>query len=156
MKSKLLVVCMIVGLVATANSGYSKHPNVSGYVAVISDYIDSYTNSDYKKLNKVLSDDACVKIPRADKVLIQNKASLIAQMRVDASVQQCTSKYEVIAKSDAIVMARVDFQYENFTQQNFIILERNEDKEWKITQVCKIFQSKTKAANPTDNLTAYN
>jgi hypothetical protein len=156
MKSKFLVVCMILGLLATANSGYSKHPNASGYVAVISDYIDSYTNSDFKKLNKILSDDACVKIPRAEKVIIQNKASLVAQMKADATIQNCTSKYEVIAKSDAIVLARVDFEYENFKQQNFIILEKNEDKEWKITQVCKIFQSKNKPADPSESLTASN
>jgi len=48
----------------------------------------------------------------------------------------------VLAKSDALVIARVDFNYENTIQHNFLILEKNIDKEWKITQVCKVFDDK--------------
>jgi len=99
-----------------------------------------------------LSDDACVKIPRAEKVIVQHKSSLVNEMREEKGiVQACTSKYEIIAHSDALVIARVDFQYENFKQHNFVILEKNDDKEWKITQVCKVFQNTDKPVEPSTN-----
>jgi hypothetical protein len=146
MKSKLLVICVIVALAITTNSSYAKVPPVvSNYEAVIGDYITSYMNSDSKKLKKILSDDACVKIPRAEAVIVQHKANLVDQMRIDAVKQTCTSKYEIIVKSDALVIARVDFEYANFKQQNYITLEKNEDKEWKITQICKFFPANDKS-----------
>jgi hypothetical protein len=158
MKNKLLVVYIIAALLTTTSTGYAKHHhNPSNYDVVIGDFIDSYMNSDFKKLDKVLSDDACVKIPRAEAVVVQRKASLVAKMKTDKGVQQnCTSKYEIIAKSDAMVLARVDFQYTNFKQQNYIILEKNDDKEWKITQVYKMFQDTNKAAPATDNVLTFN
>ncbi|MGF7082873.1 nuclear transport factor 2 family protein [Mucilaginibacter sp. UYCu711] len=150
MKSKLLVICIIVALAITTNSSYAKVPPVvSNYEAVIGDYITSYMNSDSKKLKKILSDDACVKIPRAEAVIVQHKANLVEQMRVDAVKQNCTSKYEIIVKSDALVIARVDFEYASFKQQNYITLEKNEDKEWKITQICKFFPANDK--NPVSD-----
>jgi hypothetical protein len=56
--------------------------------------------------------------------------------------KNCEAKYEVLAKSDALVIARVDFNYENTIQHNYLTLEKNIDKEWKITQVCKVFDDK--------------
>lgn len=141
MKNKLLVVCMIVGLLATTNSSFSKTYKAPTYETVIDDYIDSYMTSNVKKLDKVLSDDVRVKMPRAEKVIVQYKADLLDRMKADGTKQDCTSEYEVIAKSDALIIARVDFQYANFKQQNFITMEKNDNNEWKITQVCKIFKN---------------
>jgi len=141
MKNKFLVVCMIIGLLATTNSSFSKTYKAPTYENVIDDYIDSYLTSNFKKLDKVLSDDVRVKMPRAEKVIVQYKADLIERMKADATKQDCTSEYEVIAKSDAIIIARVDFQYANFKQQNYITMEKNDNNEWKITQVCKIFKN---------------
>jgi len=141
MKNKLLVVCMIIGLLATTNSSFSKTYKTPTYESVIDDYIDSYMTSNFKKLDKVLSDDVRVKMPRAEKVIVQYKADLLERMKADATKQDCTSEYEVIAKSDAIIIARVDFQYANFKQQNYITMEKNDNNEWKITQVCRIFKN---------------
>lgn len=150
MKNKFLVVCMIVGLLATTNSSFSKTHNspAPAYETVIDDYIDSYMTSNFKKLDKVLSDDVRVKMPRAEKVIVQYKADLLDRMKADGTKQDCTSEYELIAKSDALIIARVDFQYTNFKQQNFITMEKNDNNEWKITQVCKIFKNNDATGSP--------
>jgi len=152
MKKNLLVALMIMVLAATTNNGFSVPNSIPSYEKILLQFIDSYTKSDYKKLDEILSDDACVKIPRAEKVIVQHKSSLVNEMREEKGiVQACTSKYEIIAHSDALVIARVDFQYENFKQHNFVILEKNDDKEWKITQVCKVFQNTDKPVEPSTN-----
>jgi len=141
MKNKLLVACMIVVLLATTTSSFSNTYKAPTYENVIDDYIDSYMTSNFKKLDKVLSEDVRVKMPRAEKVIVQYKADLLERMKADATKQDCKSEYEVIAKSDALIIARVDFQYANFKQQNYITIEKNDNNEWKITQVCKIFKN---------------
>lgn len=152
MKKNLLVAFTIMVLLATTNNGFSVPNSVPSYEKIILAFIDSYTKSDYKKLDEILSDDASIKIPRAETVIVQHKSSLISQMREEKGiVQACTSKYEIIAHSDAIVIARVDFQYENFKQHNFVVLEKNDDKEWKITQVYKVFQNNDKSVEPSTN-----
>jgi hypothetical protein len=61
-------------------------------------------------------------------------------MKKEAGVQQnCSANYEVLAKSDALVIARVDFGYQDCIQHNYLIVEKNAGHDWKITQVCKIF-----------------
>ncbi|WP_139113043.1 nuclear transport factor 2 family protein [Mucilaginibacter sp. PPCGB 2223] len=144
MKKKLLMVCMAIGLVASTGSSFSaahNGPKTPAFETVIDDYISSYMNSDFKKLDKVLSDDARIKMPRAEKIIVQYKNDLVSAMKADATKQECTSEYEVVAKSNALILARVDFQYANFKQQNFLTIEKNENNEWKITQVCKFFKN---------------
>jgi hypothetical protein len=155
MKNKLLVACMIVILSATTNLKVSAGESKPGYETVINDYIDSYMRSDYKKLKHILSDDATVKIPRAEKVIVQNKNSLVENMRADqGTIQQCSNKYQVISSSSALVIARVDFLYTNFDQQNFIVLEKDDNQEWKITEICKIFQDKVDHQSVPQNISA--
>jgi len=152
MKKNLLGAFIVLVMLAATNSSFCVPNSLPGYEKILTSFIDSYTKSDYKKLNDILSDDACVKIPRAEKVIIQRKSSLVDEMREEkGTMQACTSKYEVIAHTDAIVIARVDFQYENFKEQNFVTLEKNDNKEWKITQICKVFQNTDKPVAPLGN-----
>jgi len=44
------------------------------YNKTIRDFIDSHMNSNYKKLDAVMGEDATFKIPRGEVVLIQSKA----------------------------------------------------------------------------------
>ena len=156
MKSKILAACMICILSVATSAHSSTHKSSSSYNIVILDFIDSHENSDYKKLDQVLNDDACFKLPRGEKVLVQSKTSLVSQMKKDQGTQQnCESKYEVLAKSDAMVIARIDFKYSNCTQHDYLILEKNDAKEWKITQVCKMFED-VKDQDATGNETASN
>jgi hypothetical protein len=156
MKSKILAVCMVCISLAAASAHSSTNKNSSTYDKVILDFIDSHENSDYKKLDKVLNDDACLKLPRGEKVLVQSKESLVGEMKKDQGTQQnCESKYEVLAKSNAMVIARIDFKYSNCTQHDYLILEKNDDKDWKITQVCKMIED-VKDQDATGNETASN
>ena len=66
-------------------------------------------------------------------------------LRQDAN---CEASFQVVAKSTSLAMVRVDFEYENCTQQNFLVLEKNADREWKITQVYKIFNDKEPGTSP--------
>ncbi|SHL88995.1 hypothetical protein SAMN05216524_10176 [Mucilaginibacter sp. OK098] len=142
MRSKFFKVLIIGLLLAFTGKTYAG-TGPADYNKTIRDFIDSHMNSNYKKLDAVMGEDATFKIPRGEVVLIQSKAKLVAQMQQIANVtQNCDAKYEVLAKSDALVIARVDFNYENTIQHNFLILEKNIDKEWKITQVCKVFDDK--------------
>ncbi|MDN5287837.1 MAG: hypothetical protein JWR38_4111 [Mucilaginibacter sp.] len=140
MKSKFLLVCIISLLSTTTMYAFTGPKTDAGYNAVILDFIDSHMNSNYKKLNKVLDENYMLKIPRGEKVIQQNKSSLIDAMKNEVGTKQnCESNYEVLAKSDALVIARVDFTYHDSIQHNYLIVEKNDNQEWKITQVCKMF-----------------
>ncbi len=140
MRLKAFMACIIFILSATVSQANSGKKDAPGYDKVIKDFIESHMKSNHAKLESVLNDEANIKIPRGEAVLVQNKSDIVAQMQQSEGVQQnCESGYEVLAKSDAIVIARVDFKYANCIQHNYIILEKNQDKEWKITEDCKIF-----------------
>lgn len=141
MKNKFLVACLICLLSATTTMYAHTGPgDNTGYNLVIRDFIDSHMTSNYKKLNNVLDDNSTFKIPRGEKVIVQTKASLVDQMKKVKGMQQnCQCTYEVLAKSNALVIARVDFSYESSVQHNYLIVEKDENQAWKITQVCKIF-----------------
>ena len=126
--------------VVTAKGSAVQALSSPDYNDVIKDFIASHMKSNYKKLNLILAVDAQVKVPRGETVIVQNRHDLVNHAKEDEGVEQdCGFSYEVIAKSDAIVIARVDFKYKNCIQHNYLTIEKNEDKEWKITQDCKIF-----------------
>lgn len=141
MKITILKACLIGILTAFSISAYSG-PAASDYDKVIKEYIASHMNGNYKILRKIMNDDATFKIPRAEKVLIQKKSDIVDAMKQEGGIKQnCECTYEVVAKSSALVMVRVDFRYDNCVQQNFLVLEKN-DNEWQIAQVYKIFNDK--------------
>lgn len=142
MKITILKVCLVGILAAFSISAYSG-PVTGDYEKVIKEYITSHMNGDYKMLSKIMSDNASFNIPRSEKVVVQNKPDVVGSMKeVGMLKQNCEAKYEVVAKSTALVMVRVDFCYDNCVQQNFLVLEKNDDKQWKIAQVYKIFNDK--------------
>lgn len=157
MNSKILLVCMILGLSAAVNTTYAVNGPAMDYNEVISNYMDSYMTGNYKKMGKILSEDVHVKTPRLDTVLVQNKDNLLTQIKQTGSIDQnCRSNYEVLDKSDAMIIARVDFKYNDFTQRNYLVLEKNDNKQWEITQVCKFFGDAKVSAQPATNVTASN
>jgi stress response protein SCP2 len=142
MKITIFKVCLICLLAAFSIKTYAG-PGAGDYNKIVSDFIASHMNSDYKKLNKIMKDDATFKLSRGESVVVQTKSDLVDDMKIaGTNTQNCDAKFEVVAKSNAIVIVRVDFNYENCTQQNFLTLEKNADREWKITQVCKIFNDR--------------
>jgi Putative lumazine-binding len=113
------------------------------FIKVINSYIDSYINNNSKLMNKILAEGATLKLSRGETLMIQPKESLVDFMNSSGKmVQNCEAKYDVLSKSGALVIARVDFDYANAIQHVYLILERNADEGWKITQVCKMIDDK--------------
>ena len=149
MKNKFLL-AFIVGLLSVSTI-YARPVAETEYTNVIRDFIDSHMTSNFKKLKSIMSDNSVLKLPRGEKVLVQEKDDLVNMMKKDAgTTQNCASSYEVLAKSDAMVIARVDFNYENCSQHDYLIIEKNDKQDWKITQVCKMFED-IKTPLPNDN-----
>lgn len=140
MKNRFLMVCIISLLSATTMYAHTGPKADAGYTTVINDFIESHMTSNYKKLNKVMDENSTFKIPRGEKVILQSKSSLVEAMKNEEGTKQnCESTYEVLAKSDALVIARVDFTYRDNVQHNYLIVEKGDNQQWKITQVCKMF-----------------
>jgi hypothetical protein len=142
MKTRIFKVFLISLLAALSIKTYAETVPDS-FTQIVSDYIDCHINCNYKKLRTIMNDDAAFKIPRAEAVIVQTKSDMVDQMKSNKGVKQdCQASFQVVAKSTSLAMVRVDFEYGNCTQQNFLVLEKNADKEWKITQVYKIFNDK--------------
>jgi len=148
MKITIFKACLVGILAAFSISAYSG-PITGDYDKVVKAYIESHMNGDYKLMKKIMNDNAAFNIPRADKVVVQSKPDIVGAMKeVGEAKQDCQASYEVVAKSNALVMVRVDFAYTNCTQQNFLVLEKDENKQWKIAQVYKIFNDKVPGITP--------
>jgi hypothetical protein len=155
MKKILLMACIISLL--SANLLNASTPGTRDYTSVIHDFIDSHMTTDFKKFKAIMDERATLKIPRGEKVLIQEKDDLVSSMKKEAGTQQnCTSDFEVLAKSDALVIARVDFNYENCIQHHYLIIEKNTSQDWKITQVCKMFDDIKMPENGSNSIAAKN
>jgi len=146
MKITILRACLIGILAAFSISVYAG-PKAGDYDKVIKAYIESHMNADYKILRTIMNDNASFNIPREEKVLVQSKRDIVKAMKeVGGLKQNCKATYEVVAKSNALVMVRVDFCYDDCVQKNFLVLEKNDERQWQIAQVYKIFNDKGPAA----------
>jgi len=132
--------CLILLLSVTTKMYGATPPNTGiNFENVIKDFITCHIKSDFRKFNVILDDEVCLKIPRGEKVSVNGKSSLIDFMKTCVGLSQgCKSNYVVTGESSAMVFARVDFEYADWVQHNYIVLEKNPEKEWKITQICKI------------------
>jgi hypothetical protein len=142
MKTMRTLVCLMVVLATLSVKTYG-HTYTGDYTNTINAYIASYMNNDSKQMSKILADGACLKLSRGESLIVQPKQVLVSFMHESGKiVQNCGAKYVVIAKSGALVIACVCFDYANATQRIYLTLERNADKDWKITQVCKMIEDK--------------
>jgi hypothetical protein len=143
MKGSILLACIVGLLSATATAKAKPRPApLSNYNNVIEQFIDSHLNTSYKEFDAVMDDAATIRVPRGETVMIEKKKDVVKQMKYLGIVKQdCTAKYEVLEKSGALVIARVDFKYQNAVQHHYLTLEKNEYKEWQIMQVCEIIDN---------------
>ncbi|QNN41793.1 Cif family virulence factor [Pedobacter roseus] len=143
MKLKALVI-LLLGTTITNYVLATEKPTAS-HKSVINYYMDSYMNSDYKKLKAVLSEDAVFTSNRDVRVIKHKASEVLSEMKKNEGVVQrdCNISSTIVSESDALVIARIDINYELFdgAQQNFVIIEKNKDGEWKISQVYKVFIS---------------
>ncbi|MBO9676544.1 MAG: nuclear transport factor 2 family protein [Sphingobacteriaceae bacterium] len=148
MKLKALVI-LLLGITITNYVVAAEKPTAS-HKSVINYYMDSYINSDYKKLKAVLSEDAVFTSNRDVRVVKHKASEILNQLKKNEGVIQrdCNISSTVISETDALVIARVDINYELFdgAQQNFVVIEKNNDGDWKITNVYKVFLSNESGA----------
>lgn len=122
---------------------------------VIKNFISSHINSDPKTLSRILSSDAVYKVPKQANLRVQSRSEVLGAMqKVAGTKQNCTGSFELLGSTEAFVVARVDFKYPQFTQQNFLTIERSEGSDWKVTMVCKAFIDDA-AARPAAISTVY-
>lgn len=129
------VLCAV--LTSTAFAKNHPAPKVEN---VINDFAESHVNTDASKLRRILSSDAVQKFSKGDEVLSQSQYSIMEIMKQNEGIKQnCTTSTDIIASSSAMVMAKVNFVYEDFVIENFLTLELDESGNWKITRINKFF-----------------
>ncbi|MFA5243992.1 MAG: nuclear transport factor 2 family protein [Pedobacter sp.] len=108
---------------------------------VIDQFADSHMSTDANKLSKILSADATFKFTKGTEVLSQSHISILKQMRQNDGIKQnCTTDIEVLSSNDAMVMAKVNFIYNDFIIENYLTLELDQNQNWKITRINKFFK----------------
>lgn len=136
------IVIFLLGIIIT-NHAFAADKPTESHTSVLNYFMDSYINSDYKKLKSVLSEDAVYTSNRDVRIIKHTATDVLNQMKKNEGVLQkdCNISSTVISETDALVIARVDINYELFggNQQNFVVIEKNKQGEWKITQVYKMF-----------------
>lgn len=139
MKLKILVFCAVLStaLTTTAFVDPSPAPAVKN---VISEFSDSHLNTDANKLSKILSPEATFNFTRGNEVYSHSHSSIIRFMKQNKGIQQnCSTSYEIIASSNSLVMAKVNFIYELFVIENYLTIELDPGQNWKITRINKFF-----------------
>ncbi len=120
----------------------SEKPTAS-HKTVIKYFMEGYLHNDYKKLEAILSNDAVFTSNRDVRVIKHSKMDVIDQMKKEESIdqQECRISSTIISATGALVIARVDVDYQLFDghQQNFIIIEKDKRGSWKITSIYKMF-----------------
>lgn len=139
MKLKSFLLLTVLGTVLTTAT-FAKNPLPARAKNVLDVFAESHLNTDAKSLEKILSTDALMKFTRGYEVLSQSQSSVIKLMRLNQGIKQnCSTKYDVLASSDAMVLAKVDFVYKDFIVENYLTLELDRSQKWKITSVSKFF-----------------
>lgn len=143
MKLKILAILLLGTTIANVTLANEK-PEGS-YQSVVKAFMHSYLNNDHKKLKTLLSEDAEYSFNRDVRVVKHSASAIINEMKRNEGVKQqgCNISSKIITATDALVMAQVDISYAAFDgkQKNYLVLERNKEGEWKITNVYKLFVS---------------
>ncbi len=139
MKLKSFLLCTVLGVVLTTTTFANNRPAADAKT-VLNEYAESHVNTDANKLEKILSADALMKFSKGAEVLSQGQSSIIKIMRQNQGIKQnCSTLVDVLASSDAMVLARVNFVYEGFIIENYLTLEVDKNQNWKITRINKFY-----------------
>ena len=137
---KNLKVLLLVAILGVASAVQAK-PNNSDYNTVINAFIDSRIHTDYKTMKSILSLEAVEKLPREKQIYKSTASDLLKIMKVNNGVEHsCTAEYKVLAESEGMIMAQIDFIYQDQIVSEFITMERSKEAEWKVTNINKFFK----------------
>lgn len=139
MKLKSFLVCTVLGAVLTTSS-FAYNPPAADVKNVIEAFAQSHISTDANKMEKILSADALMKFSKGTEVLSQGHSAIVNLMRKNQGTKQnCSTVVDILASSDAMVLAKVNFVYEGFTIENYLTLELDRSQNWKITRINKFF-----------------
>jgi len=139
MKLKSILLCTVLCAVLTSTA-FAKNRPAPNVKNVINEFAESHLNTDATKLGRILSSEAVMKYSKGDEVLSQSQISIMKIMKQNEGIKQnCSTTIDVIASSSAMVMAKVNFVYEDFVIENFLTLELDKSGNWKITRINKFF-----------------
>lgn len=139
MNLKSILLCIALCAVMSNKSFANNHPT-KNVKTIIDEFAESHVSTDFNRLSKVLSSDAVLKFSRGNELLSQSSPSILKLMKQNNGIKQnCSTSVDIIASSNALVMAKVNFIYEDFTIENFLTLELDKTQNWKITRINKFF-----------------
>jgi len=139
MNLKSLLFCSLVCATLTTTA-FAKNRPSRNFKNVINEFAESHLNTDAVKLAKFLSSEAVLKFTKGNEVLSQSQVSIIKIMKQNEGIKQnCTTTIDIIASNSAMAIAKVNFIYEDFVIENFLTLELDKARNWKITQIYKFF-----------------
>ncbi len=139
MKLKSFLLLTVLGTVLTTAS-FANTPLPVRAKNVLDVFAESHLTTDAKSLEKILSTDALIKFSKGYEVLSQGQSAVIKLMRQNQGIKQnCSTLVDVLASSDAMILAKVNFVYEDFVVENYLTLELDGSQNWKITRINKFF-----------------
>jgi hypothetical protein len=142
MKYKIILTFAMC-IIASTTKIYSSTSKVGdGFENVVDKFINSIVTSNWQELNGVLDKNLRFKVTHLDRLMIFDKSTILDDLKSrNGRRQDYEPSYLVLAQSDAVALVQIDFTYGDTIMQNFIVLEKNCKKEWKITQVYELFKA---------------
>lgn len=140
MKKTILMFLAILSIAVTVANAEGVEPsrkvNASRAANVIDAFIEAQVKGDASLFKQILADDIVMKVNRPTSINCHTKEDLLSYYKQNPNtLMHCKSNYEILSSSEASIMARVDFKFPTFVQQNFVSLERDSAGSWKITQL---------------------
>lgn len=140
MKKRILMFLAILSIAVTTANAEGVEPsrkvNVSRAANVIDAFIEAQVKGDASLFQQILADDMVMKVNRPTSINSHTKEDLLTYYKKNPStLMNCRSNYEILSRSEASIMARIDFKFPTFVQQNFVSLEKDSTGSWKITQL---------------------
>lgn len=139
MKGKVLLYAVMLSVATTVANAKPDYPSKSVNAKasnVIEAFMDAHTHADAALLNVILNSNAVLKLNRQEEIVTHTKSELVGFYKRSGLIDlNCSSDYEVLSSSECVVMARIDFKFPEFVQQNYLIIEKDKKGLWKITQI---------------------
>lgn len=136
MRTTILTSLAVLGMVIFSSSIDPVKNITAKPDLVINAFIDAQMHNDAKLFNEILDDDAMVNVSRGKTVIKHSKKDLLSFYKKIGYVNlNCKASYEVLSESENVIMSRVDFKFDHFTQQNFLTIQKDKNNNWKVVNI---------------------
>ena len=154
MKNKIKLSLLLLAALFSVNVVLAKSlPDTAG-LPIVTNFANCFMHPNADILRTILDDEAVMKMPRFNTVIIQTKDQLTQEAQANAGTSQnCASEISVLSSSNAILVAEVTFRYSDFQESVYVTVERS-GEQWKITQMVKMFSDRPAATNRASDITA--